>query len=370
MNKKYYSSIDLLRFLAAVAVAFFFHYAIVFGDSPVKDTIVGDFLNTYGGYVVELFFVISGFVMFNAFGERIREGKTVFTKYLVYRIIRLYPAVIVSVVFIWAMMWIGYAVYGEPITENANVSLIAILLNITGLNGGTVLEAAGMSVNGPSWYVSILMVCYLLFYGIIKMCKRSRGAENVCFVLIIVIGIFLYFNPINAPLLLMSSARGYVFFFTGVFLAQLQEKTNIVGRILLCIVSIGLVAMFVFAYKYDLIVSEGLDIGFFIICPIVVFFINFIPLDYICSNIVVKFLGGISFGIFLWNLPVYIGVIFIGRVLCIDFDYGSLMTYLIIIGINTLFGALSHILLDKLFVNKIKHIREENENKKQQLSQQ
>lgn len=370
MTKKYYSSIDLLRFLAAAAVAFFFHYAIVFGDSPLKGSIVGDFLNTYGGYVVELFYVISGFVMFNAYGAKVREGKTVFTKYIVDRIVRLYPAVIVSVVFIWAIMWIGYAMYGEPITENANVSLIAILLNISGLNGGTVMEAAGMSVNGPSWYVSVLMVCYLLFYGIIKMCKKSRGAENVCFVLLIVIGVFIYFNPINAPLLLMSSARGYVFFFTGVLLAQLQEKTNIAGNILICMASMGLVAMYVFAYEYDLIVKDGLEIGFFIVCPIVLFFINFLPLNYVCNNIVVKFLGGISFGVFLWNLPVYIGVIFVSKVFDIDFDYGSVITYLVIVAVNTLFGVLSYILLDKLLVNKIKQVREKNENKKEELPKQ
>ena len=48
--KKYCSRLDLLRFLAALAVAFFFHYVIVFGDSPLGGNIVGDALNKYGDF--------------------------------------------------------------------------------------------------------------------------------------------------------------------------------------------------------------------------------------------------------------------------------------------------------------------------------
>ena len=370
MNRRYYSGLDLLRFLAAVAVAFFFHYVIMFGDTPAKDNAVCDFLNLYGGYVVELFFVISGFVMFNAYGERIREGHTQFTKFLTDRIIRLYPAVVVTVVVVWALMWIGYYLYGEAVSDNTNVSVFAILLNLFGLNGGTFAEVSGLSVNGPSWYISVLMVCYLLFYGIIKLCKKSRGAENVCFVLVIIIGIYLYTTSLELPLLLMSSGRGYLFFFLGVVIAELQQKVNVVGNILLCFASLVLVTMFIFAKKYGIIVNEGLEIGLAVICPIVIFFINFLPFKYICSNLVVKFLGGISFGIFLWNIPVFVGVHFVSKVWDLDFDYGDILTYLVIVGINVVCGVLSYILLDKLLVKKLKKIRERNESRCEESTQQ
>ncbi len=370
MNRRYYSGLDLLRFLAAVAVAFFFHYVIMFGDTPAKDNAVCDFLNLYGGYVVELFFVISGFVIYNAYAQRIRDGKTVFTRFLVDRVIRLYPAVITSVIVIWIIMWVGYAILGEAITDNANVSVIAIILNLAGLNGGTLEEAAGMSVNGPTWYISVLMVCYLLFYGVIKLCKKSRGAENVCFIIIITIGIFIYFNPIELPFLLMSSARGYVFFFLGVLIAQLHQKVNLVGNILLCLASIGLVFMYIFEKNYDFIFNDSLEVGLAIIVPIVVFFINFTPLEFICNNVVVKFLGGISYGVFLWNMPVYIGVIFVSKVWDLDFDYGDILTYLVIVGINVVCGVMSYILLDKLLVKKLKKIRERNEIRSEESTQQ
>lgn len=369
-NRKYYSGLDLLRILAAFALAFFFHYAIVLGGSPFRGSLVGDFLNTNGGYVVELFFVISGFVIYNAYSKRIRDGKCVFTRFLLDRIIRLYPTVIATVIVICIIMWTGYALYNEPVTDNANVSIIAIILNIVGLNGGTISEAAGMSVNGPSWYISVLLVCYVLFYIIIKLCRKSKGAENVCFALIITIGIFLYFYPVTMPFLLMSSARGYVFFFIGVFIAKIQQRVDWRGNIILCIASIVLIAMYAFAYNYDLITNNGLEIGLAIVCPIVVFFICFTPLEYICNNKIVRFLGGISYGVFMWNMPVFIGVIFVERLFEASFNYKSILTYIIIVSINLICGALSYILIDKKLVNTIKQIRVENEDKRAKVSEQ
>lgn len=369
-TRKYYSGLDLLRILAAFAVAFFFHYAIVFGGSPFRGSVIGDFLNRNGGYVVELFFVISGFVIYNAYSEKIRDGKCVFTRFLTDRIIRLYPTVIATVIVICIFMWTGYALFDEPITDNANVSLLAIILNIVGLNGGTISEAAGMSVNGPSWYISVLLACYILFFIIIKLCRKSKGAENVFFILLITVGLFLYFYPIQVPFLLLSSARGYVFFFIGVFIGKLQKKVDYRGNILLCIVSIALVCMYAFAYNYDLIINNGLEIGLAVVCPIVVFFINFKPLDYICDNKIIRFLGGISYGIFMWNMPVFIGVLFVERLSDASFHYKEVLTYILIVSINLVCGAVSYILIDKKLVNKIKQIRVKNEDKERKVSEQ
>ncbi len=353
--KKYCSRLDLLRFLAALAVAFFFHYIIVFGDSPVSGNIVGDALNKYGGYVVELFYIISGFVMYTAYSERIREGRTNFTKYLTDRVVRLYPAMIISVIATIIPMWAGYALWDEAVSNDSAVTLFAIFLNLLGLNGGTVLEHTFMTtVNGPSWYITVLLICYLLFYGIIKLCRGSKGAENVAFMVMIILGIFFYINPMNIPMMFVCCTRGYIFFFIGVFLAQIYGKTNWIGNLILCAISVIMIYMYFFASHHDLLMNESLEFGLFIVLPIVMFFIGFFPLEYICSNVVVKFLGGISFGIFLWNLPVFIWVRFVEKYMDESFTYGSVTTYIIIVAINCVVGILSYILIDKLLVKYIK----------------
>lgn len=353
--KKYCSRLDLLRFLAALAVAFFFHYVIVFGDSPVSGNILGDALNKYGGYVVELFYVISGFVMYIAYSERIRDGKTQFTKYLIDRIVRLYPAMIISVIVTIIPMWLGYAMYNEAVANDSAVTLLAIFLNLLGLNGGTVSGQTSLtSVNGPSWYITVLLICYLLFYGIIKLCRGSKGAENVVFMVMIILGIFFYINSMNIPMMFVCCTRGYIFFFIGVFLAQIYGKSNWISNIVMCATSIIMVWMYFFASQHKLFISDSLEFGLFVVCPIVMFFIGFFPLEYICSNVVVKFLGGISFGIFLWNLPVFICVKFFERFMGESFTYGSVTTYIIIVAINCIVGVLSYILVDKLLVNFIR----------------
>ena len=123
----------------------------------------------------------------------------------------------------------------------------------------------------------------------------------------------------------------------------------------MCAISIIMVWMYFFASEHGLFMSDSLEFGLFIVCPIVMFFIGFFPLEYICSNVVVKFLGGISFGIFLWNLPVFIWVHFIEKYMDESFDYGSITTYLIIVAINCAVGVLSYLLIDKLLVNRIKN---------------
>ncbi len=353
--KKYCSRLDLLRFLGALAVAFFFHYIIVFGDSPLSGNIIGDALNKYGGYAVELFYVISGFVMYIAYSERVREGQTVFTKYLTDRIVRLYPAMIISVVVTVIAMWLGYAIWDEAVAVDSSVTLLAIFLNVLGLNGGTVMGLPSLtSVNGPSWYITVLLICYLLFYGIIKLCRGSKGAENVAFVIIIILGMFIYINPTNIPMMFVCCARGYIFFFIGTFIAQIYGKVNWIGNLVMCVISILMVCMYFFASQHDLFMSDSIEFGLFIICPIVMFFVGFFPLEYICSNVVVKFLGGISFGIFLWNLPVFIWVKFVEKYTGEEFAYDNITTYIIIVLINCAVGVLSYILVDKLLVKFIK----------------
>ncbi|MCR4610532.1 MAG: acyltransferase [Lachnospiraceae bacterium] len=351
--RKYYSSLDLLRFLAALAVAFFFHYVIVFGASPTTDNVVTNWINIHGGYVVELFFVVSGFAMYLAYSSRIREGKKLFGEYLVDRVIRLFPTLVISVVLTAIPMWIGYALWDESISNDSYVSLMAILLNLFGLNGGTAVSFFS-SVNGPSWYIAVLMICYILFFAIIKNCKGSKAAENVCFLFIILIGVFFYMNPTNAPFLFTACTRGYIFFFIGTFIAQLQSRVKTLGNVILCCISILMPLMYMFAKKHNLFMNESLEIGLFLVVPLVLFFINFKPLEFISNNKVVKFLGGISFGIFMWNLPVFIWVRFINRLGDFDFDYGSITVYLIIVLINIAAGVLSYLLIDKAYTKFLK----------------
>ena len=86
-NKTHYNELDLLRFIAALAVVFF-HYtflnAVRFNQIPTYP-ILGDF-SKYGYMGVELFFMISGFVILMT---TINKSPVDF---VISRVSRLYPA--------------------------------------------------------------------------------------------------------------------------------------------------------------------------------------------------------------------------------------------------------------------------------------
>ena len=352
-DKKYYAALDLYRFLAAITVALFFHYSIVLGGSPFSGSVVGDFLIENGGYVVELFFIISGFVACNAYLDKVQQGDLPFGRFLIGRIIRMYPTMIISVIFIMVLMWLGYALWQEPLVKDSEVTLFAFILNMLGLNGGIVAESAFVSVNGPSWYVSVLMVCYILFFAIGRLCKKSRSAMNVLYMVIIVIGLFVYLNSVNLPFISLSCARGYIYFFLGVLWAQVQSKLSFKGNVITCIAGVIIILMFIFAKYNNLLYKESLEIGLCVVFPLLLIGLNFTGLNTICDNKAIKFLGSISFGIFMWNIPTLICVRLIGHIAGTRLNPANIRLFTVIAAANIITGILSYILIEQKLTQRL-----------------
>lgn len=97
-----YYGIDLLRFLAALAVVLYhFTYRGFHADhlSPVEYPRLGSFFK-YGYLGVELFFIISGYVVLMS-----AQGKTV-NQFFISRVTRLYPAYWVACTLTFLVVWL------------------------------------------------------------------------------------------------------------------------------------------------------------------------------------------------------------------------------------------------------------------------
>lgn len=70
------------------------------------------------------------------------------------------------------------------------------------------------------------MICYVLFYLIIRVSKKGKAKENLGFFLVFILGLYLYSNPIEFPMLYWSCSRGYISFFLGIFVAKLLDWTD------------------------------------------------------------------------------------------------------------------------------------------------
>jgi peptidoglycan/LPS O-acetylase OafA/YrhL len=147
--------IDLLRFLAAIAVVFnHYTWRLTAGDdqiSPVGFPNIAP-LTKYGLLGVQLFFIISGYVVLMS-----AQGKTI-KQFFLSRVVRLYPAFWVAC----TLTFLIERLYGPPATAPShswfNMSGREYLANMTMLHG----FAGFRSIDGVYWTLTVEIGFYFL----------------------------------------------------------------------------------------------------------------------------------------------------------------------------------------------------------------
>jgi len=159
--KDRFYEIDLLRFLAALAVVLY-HYTFrgfaEGGYSPVEYPLLGEVFK-YGTYGVQLFFMISGFVILMTASKRDAAH------FVISRITRLYPAFWVCVSFTALfIVWKGGGLF--------QVGWLQYLLNLTMISGFAGVEM----VDGVYWTLLVEMKFYALIF-VLLMFRRIHQIE-------------------------------------------------------------------------------------------------------------------------------------------------------------------------------------------------
>ncbi len=148
-SKPRYELLDGLRGVAAIFVILY-HFGEGFATSPV------DQMMNHGYLAVDFFFILSGFVIGYAYDDRWQRGMTA-DNFMLRRVIRLHPMVILSVIFGAVAYLIQGSVKWDGTPMPLSMLLLALLLGIFLI---PVLPGAGADVrgnnemfplNGPSW---------------------------------------------------------------------------------------------------------------------------------------------------------------------------------------------------------------------------
>lgn len=179
----YFYSLDAFRGIAAVIVVLF-HWQMFFYPDDVFTT--GGELNTslpfystlsmfytHGMVSVDIFFQLSGFIFFWLYADSIATGKTSFRKFSIYRISRLYPLHLVTLIAVAILQICMLQQMGHyfVIQYNDGYHFFLNLLFIQNWGFET-----GPSFNAPSWSVSVEIFLYLLFFLICKMKWHTNKA--------------------------------------------------------------------------------------------------------------------------------------------------------------------------------------------------
>lgn len=212
-----FTRLESLRGLAAIMVVLY--------HSPFRfdETSVAIVSNSY--LFVDLFFVLSGFVMAYAYGEKIRGGMG-FAEYVALRLGRLYPIHLFTL-----LLWLPYVLIKQHLYETGfggtdqldENNLYTFLTNLFLIHGLGVNDS--LSWNQPSWSISTEFFAYVVFFLTTVTVDRGR---RLWLPLTLSVGlyalIFLVIRPDELELTYdFGLIRCLAAFYLGVFVFRLRR---------------------------------------------------------------------------------------------------------------------------------------------------
>ncbi len=154
------NELTALRFVAAVLVIFVHIPGALAGHPAVPDLLV-----RLGHYGVDLFFVLSGFILLHAYGGR---GGTRFLPFMQNRLARVMPLHLFLCAVFVLVFGLGRGLYG-PVTANG-VVWESLPWHLLGLHSAGMLDAHAW--NYPSWSVSAEIIAYCTFSLVLVAARR------------------------------------------------------------------------------------------------------------------------------------------------------------------------------------------------------
>ena len=217
MKQRIYT-LDIYKIILTVLVVLH-HFQQVTG-------VVFEHFNFYGGTIdmypiLELFFMISGFMCAPALGKMLDES---FGKYFIKKAVRIYPMVMISMLTGAVIMFSYFRMTGTWFFDIAVTywRTFSSMLLIT--TGGPINN--GLSLNPPLWYLCVLIYCYVLLYFIVWLCKKLQVSPLVGAGVMVVIGTVVVEYGFSFPFFTENTGRGYSSFFLGIILYAMWERLS------------------------------------------------------------------------------------------------------------------------------------------------
>lgn len=314
-KSKYLSSVTLIRGIAALAVSLF-HFTKGFF---VTDASVAEVLLPYAWIGVEVFFVISGFVIPYAL-LRVPIKLKHYGGYLLKRLVRIEPAYLASIALILILNYIStlFPIYqGNPFS----ISGFTILLHM----GYLVEFFDGRWLNPVYWTLAIEFQYYLVIGVLLIIWNRNQKYLTIA-------TLFLFFALSFIPQDTVKFLKHTDIFTIGIVCAF--YKKEYIDKILF-ISLVGLVGAVIYLHHSYVItiLSVGATLG--------IAFLNKF------SNFkLLIFFGNISYSLYLLHIPVGGRVINLSKRFPLG-DYGKFFAIFIALVVSILAAWLFYILIEK-----------------------
>lgn len=298
------NNFNLVRFIASMMVLFSHSYVIVTGSKhsePLRDS-----LNmTLGSIAVDIFFISSGFLIYNSFQRR----KSLLS-FAWARIVRIYPALFFCVLFtVFVLGMIATNLKPADYLSNNQVYLYSIknILLIAGVEyqlPKVFLETPlNNIVNGSLWtlpyelFMYLLLALFLLSLQLIcNVYKNINISLYLLSAVIVLASVNIYIHL--TPNLSSSLIKLTFFFFCGAAYCAYSNRVKLS------------LAYFIFSIFIIIITSFYKNIfvfTYFIFLPYIIFYLAYVPSGFIRNF---NKLGDYSYGLYLYAFPIQQFIVF------------------------------------------------------------
>lgn len=346
---------NVLKFIAAICIAVFLHWNDhLLPYLKLENNTTGLLRTiTIDSYVfVELFFIISGILFVISYEKKIYDESIDFNHFIINRFKRICPLVIITTIIQFILNWVCYESTGAYWSCGSN-NMVDLILDI--LFSSTSLLEFRNTNNGPTWYVSVLFVMYILAFILVKLSKRYK--TKLIYFIPLFIGIISFYN--DRFMYTIVSARGLVAFFVGVLLAHSFQyidcyinqsfKNRIIYRIILGL----LLMMMLYSYKNNCFDNIFLLFSIGVFPTLVLFLYDFKVVNTLCDTTICKFLGNISFGIYVWNFPILLIIHILITTGCMNINVLNPVFFFILFVIHIAVAIGSYYFIENRFLKNI-----------------
>ncbi|MDR2796410.1 MAG: acyltransferase [Spirochaetaceae bacterium] len=355
--QQHYGALDGLRGISAFTVAFIYHY-VSFNPAVYPFSKILYWPYHFGWTLIDLFYVLSGFIFFEKYRQPVAERNLSFKKYCILRFSRLYPlhwlTLLITALFVLFRGISGLPQF--PINGDSKYSVPLFLLNIPLIQYGWVYSAH-KSFNGNSWTLSIEIMMYLIFFALV-FCSRSYKRTVIGSAALVCIGVLLgVIKQIGFNFPILGVCQGMIGFFAGCITAGVYDycgKNRKLSRVVtsICICLILLSLFLSFAPKYISIFSALLaysSMGYwvvvysFLLFPALVFVILQIKfMTRLFSIKPLRYLGQISYSIYLIHFPAALATVTTCDFFNIKIDYSKNIAFFAYMALILFLSHLSH----------------------------
>lgn len=340
-NNIHFNILDSLRGLSAIGVVFFWHYqhfifpnARIITNYPFSS--IFPWFYAYGWILVDLFFVLSGFVLCHTYKEKIKNNLINFKQYILNRLSRLYPLTILTTLIVLIIQKIrvehGLEYFIYPFNDSFH-----FVTNFLLLQG---IVSKDWSFNGPSWTVSIEMLLYILFFFSTKFIYKNR---YVFYIGMILLGFFLQIFP-DVFVRFSFISRGLIGFFVGCFAYEIYNYTINVNtkkilltnilKIFCLIITIFTIVQTFFIPTTSYVMTTLFVTGFF--PAIILLSLNSKIIHLIFDRKIFHCLGTLSFSIYMIHFPLQLLIVTINSIYNLHINFESYYFFLSFFAITVL----------------------------------